>query len=426
MKAAEDKYDEEHGVKVTEEKQMSSKQRKTLERIEQQKKIRELKAQRREARDKDDDSFSKKRKRDTPDEYFQEMIRKQEEEAKANILTPLERLARGEELVSGEEEEEEEEEEVQVTQEAKNYPFTLSLSHPIYSFLFRTASDATSESTLFLLSKQFCNQLDSESLNVELGEQAIKNIAFISRTFINYPKFNLAPRRDKEENQERKKKRRVEEEEKGDKEEAVVEKEQKEAEDKEEEEFLGASAQQGNGLHWLLRRLSFMCKYAFEKNELRAKCIMQCLGAIVMLIPVTSIGPYLIPILHPLYRYLTQEQHQVFHKDPIVYAARRAFLDNIQLAKQVVEIMANSLPPTVFSTAYNTVRDAYNQNKMRRRQQLAVQAVANPEKHAAMKLKHNLNKRKAQKRKNQAHAVNKTPLKVSKSGPSDSPGQGRR
>jgi hypothetical protein len=90
---------------------------------------------------------------------------------------------------------------------------------------------------------------------------------------------------------------------------------------------------------------------------------------------------------------------------------------------QVVELMSSSLPTSVFSTAYNTVRDSFMETRMKRKQQLAVQAITDPERHASMKLKRNLKKKQAQKRKNQAHARNRTPIKVSKAELEDTPGK---
>lgn len=85
--------------------------------------------------------------------------------------------------------------------------------------------------------------------------------------------------------------------------------------------------------------------------------------------------------------------------------------------------MANNLPPSIFSNAYNTVRDAHLSAKMKRKQHLRTQAIINPEKHAAMKLQRNVKKREAKKRKNRAHAVNNTPIKVAKTSLDETPGK---
>jgi hypothetical protein len=228
------------------------------------------------------------------------MIRRKEEEVEAKKgLVGMEEEEEGEgeekrlrkrweagEEVEGMEEEEEQEEEEEGGEEDQEYSFTLSMENPIYSFFFhlpgalpeatknspgakktraaRDNSDSARENKLFFLAKQFCQQLDSEVISEELGQQIIKNLAFVCRTFINYPEFNQVPEKDSERGR---KKRKVV---KPGGEVGVAEREREEAE---EDVLLGAEENRGNGLHWILRRLSFMGKFAFGKNELRVRSL---------------------------------------------------------------------------------------------------------------------------------------------------------
>ena len=69
---------------------------------------------------------------------------------------------------------------------------------------------------------------------------------------------------------------------------------------------------------------------------------------------------------------------------------------------------------TEFFAVYEEVRAAVNAKKLKRKREMKMEALTNPEAYARKKMKHNLNKVKARKRKNQEFSKNRTPIKVRK------------
>lgn len=80
-----------------------------------------------------------------------------------------------------------------------------------------------------------------------------------------------------------------------------------------------------------------------------------------------------------------------------------------------MELIKERLDTDVFFAAYEEVRSAVAKKKLKRKRDAKIEAITNPELYAKKKIKHNLNKQLARKRKNQEYAVNRTPLKVKKS-----------
>lgn len=209
---------------------------------------------------------SKKRQRETADTYFLDLIKKKEEtEKEKNKLSLLEAIENYD--IEENKEEIDEEEVGEFEEEDEGYTLSLPMSNPICSYLFDKTNIQTKASNLFLLSQQFCQQLDTEQLNEELGQQTIKNLAFVCRVFLNYPESRTIPRDNNasKDGERPSKKRRLTDREDD------TEKKEDEKEDEEEEQFLGENTSEGNGIHWILRKLSVMCKQSFAKNQLKVR-----------------------------------------------------------------------------------------------------------------------------------------------------------
>ncbi|XP_016370276.1 small subunit processome component 20 homolog [Sinocyclocheilus rhinocerous] len=142
-------------------------------------------------------------------------------------------------------------------------------------------------------------------------------------------------------------------------------------------------------LLWVMKKLSLLAKREAAdtpKVPLKRTCVFKFLGAIAVDLGKDRLGPYLTTIIAPLYRELDS-----------TYADQDPTLKN--LAQELIELLKKLVGLERFSLAFAAVQKEASQRRTSRKKAKAMQAVVNPDIAARKKVKKQLKKNEAKKRK---------------------------
>ncbi|XP_048012718.1 small subunit processome component 20 homolog isoform X1 [Megalobrama amblycephala] len=217
----------------------------------------------------------------------------------------------------------------------------------------------------------FCYQLQSKFLDISAGEQVVKNLIYAAKVI-----YLISPESDTVNPTEE------QEEVEGAEEETTDKTEGNEEEDKEQKDKPAS-------LLWVMKKLSLLAKREAAdtpKVPLKRTCVFKFLGAMAVDLGKDRLGPYLTTIIAPLYRELDS-----------TYADQDPTLKN--LAQELIELLKKLVGLERFSLAFVAVQKEATQRRASRKKVKAVQAVVNPDIAARKKIKKQLKKNEAKKRK---------------------------
>ncbi|XP_050963565.1 small subunit processome component 20 homolog [Labeo rohita] len=232
-----------------------------------------------------------------------------------------------------------------------------------------------------------CYQLQSKFLDITAGEQVVKNLLYVAKViYLISPESDTTNPAEEQNGEEKETTDNMEENEE-------EEEEEEEEEDEEEEEKEKLEDQQNEkkppSLLWVMKKLSLLAKREAAdtpKVPLKRTCVFKFLGAIAVDLGKDRIGPYLTTIIAPLYRELDS-----------TYADQDPTLKN--LAQELIELLKKLVGLERFSLAFVAVQKEAAQRRASRRKAKAIQAVTNPDVAAKKKVKKQLKKNEAKKRK---------------------------
>lgn len=225
---------------------------------------------------------------------------------------------------------------------------------------------------LFSLACNTCSQLYSKLLTREAANQAVKNLVFITQALFSHQHL-AGPLRGLEADPE-------------------------EERDMDDAEKLPSKKQQARPhVHWIFRRLSFMARRAGAYQAETSTAIFRFFAAMCVSLKPKQVALFLVPIISPLYRAV---EHQ--EDGPVK-----------ELAAEVLDLLKQRVSTESFASAYNEVRKSVATSRIQRKRKLALEAVLEPEKHAANKQRRNLRKRESRKRKLDSYKPNRNSIKVS-------------
>ncbi|XP_065052935.1 small subunit processome component 20 homolog isoform X2 [Rhopilema esculentum] len=208
-----------------------------------------------------------------------------------------------------------------------------------------------------LLCKDFCDQLKSENLSQEFGEQITKNLIYLIKLInLSSQDFKVANGADANSVEEKGGK--------GD-----------------------GSASTLSTLRWLLNKLSNLASFEAsqeQKAQIKRMCVFRCLAAVSIDLGKDGITPYISEILKPLHRELVSSSPES---------------ELYKLALEVIELIKEVVGKEVFAEIYAKVQRKVSEKKEFRKRKNAEEAVVAPEKFAKKKQKKNLQKRDQRKRK---------------------------
>lgn len=146
---------------------------------------------------------------------------------------------------------------------------------------------------------------------------------------------------------------------------------------------------------WLMNRLSNMAK---DKGELRREAVFKCFAAFASSCDKQIVTPYLEQMLIPLHRALLEAQNLIDQKrarddDPDTSA--------LDLLKDVMQVLEDQCGTEQFISAYTAVKTRAKERRDQRKQEVASQAIHNPEEAAKRKIKKQERERERKKRRMQ-------------------------
>ncbi|XP_056312047.1 small subunit processome component 20 homolog [Danio aesculapii] len=220
----------------------------------------------------------------------------------------------------------------------------------------------------------FCYQLQSKFLDISAGEQVVKNLLYVAKViYLISPESDSVNPPEEQEN--------IEEETAENTETNGGEQEQKLEEQQNDNK--------PPSLLWVMKKLSLLAKREAAntpKVPLKRTCVFKFLGAIAVDLGKERLGPYLTTIIAPLYRELDS-----------TYADQDPTLKN--LAQELIELLKKLVGLEKFSLAFAAVQKEATQRRASRKKVKALQAVVNPDIAAKKKVKKQLKKNEAKKRK---------------------------
>lgn len=203
----------------------------------------------------------------------------------------------------------------------------------------------------------FCSQLQSPSLNKELGDQVVKNLIFIGKVFHLWDKSG-----------------------------GVASVQTDKSED--------PSQQEQTSLSWLFRKMNREAKFEAShrpKEIIKRSCVFLWLAAMAQ-----HLGKQCLPVLEimliPLHREIRDPQTD----------------DELKtLANDVVNLIKTVIGVEEFSKVYAQVGKFVAEKRQMRKRQRAVEAVADPAESARKKARKNVKKQENRKRKIERKRVTK-------------------
>ncbi|KAK2893002.1 hypothetical protein Q8A67_012990 [Cirrhinus molitorella] len=246
------------------------------------------------------------------------------------------------------------------------------------------------------LALSFFYQLQSKFLDVSAGEQVVKNLLHVAKViYLLSPESDTVDPAKEQESEEKETMDNKGEEKEKEKEEEEEEEEKKEEEDDDEEEENKQKLEEEQNenkppsLFWVMKKLSLMARREAAdtpKVPLKRICVFKFLGAIAVYLGKDRLGPYLPTIIAPLYRELDS-----------TYADQDPTLKN--LAKELIELMKKMVGLQRFALSFAAVQKEATQRRASRKKARSMLAVTNPDVAARKKIKKQLKKNEAKKRK---------------------------
>ncbi|KAF2069308.1 hypothetical protein CYY_009373 [Polysphondylium violaceum] len=261
------------------------------------------------------------------------------------------------------------------------------------------------QSSLFDITKKHCTILNSKLLTDELGLQIIKNLIFLSmlfykcksitpppissttqdditpNIFITSDSKTSTPKKSIKQQKEQEEDIDMEENQDGDEQDD----EQQDDEQEQEEEDLiinNEKKQETSMLLWLFKRLSYM---STKVGLLRRKYIFRWIAAISTQLESIELKPFLSIILVPLIKTTDEKVHAT--------AVER------KLAQEVIEIVKKKVGTTHFTSVYQSIVQATNAIRDKRKQDKKIEAVTNPKEFLMKKKEKKLIDQERKKRK---------------------------
>ncbi|RUP48500.1 hypothetical protein BC936DRAFT_144478 [Jimgerdemannia flammicorona] len=275
-----------------------------------------------------------------------------------------------------------------------------------------------SRNALRELASRLCLQLKSEFLSQDLGSQVVKDLLFIGKCF-----YNMSAEEDTSTDELDNGQDNPEEEEVEVQQVVATDEIDKTLEDGHnvpEDEATGHDESDSINSHtdeamdqtkpklslfWLFKKLSFMARASSSrgKNTLQRTYAFQWFAAMANIIKPEEFGPYLIPIISPIYRIVNDE------------TAKGQGIDELKrLGQEVLDHVQKRAGTTQYYFAYNKVRQRVSDVRTERRAKRAFQATSDPEARAKRRIQKNEMKRNSRKRKTADFAANKGRLTVRK------------
>lgn len=224
----------------------------------------------------------------------------------------------------------------------------------------------------------FCCQLQSNFLDISAGEQVVKNLLYVAKViYLISPESDTVNPAEEQEGEEKETTDNTEE------------NEEEEEEDQKQELEEQQNENKPPSLLWVMKKLSLLAKREAAdtpKVPLKRTCVFKFLGAIAVDLGKDRLGPYLTTIIAPLYRELDS-----------TYADQDPTLKN--LAQELIELLKKLVGLERFSLAFAAVQKEAAQRRASRKKAKAMQAVVNPDIAARNKVKKQLKKSEAKKRK---------------------------
>ncbi|KAL1915418.1 uncharacterized protein VTP21DRAFT_6876 [Calcarisporiella thermophila] len=158
-------------------------------------------------------------------------------------------------------------------------------------------------------------------------------------------------------------------------------------------------------LLWMFKKFSFQARGAMikDKQTLQRTFIFKWFAAMSNYIDSEDLGPYLIPIISPIYRMVNDETA----KGKDIEELRR-------LGQEVLDLVQKRAGTTRYVTAYSQVQRRVAEMRHERKAKRSLRAITDPQASARRRLQKNEMKRAARKRKNEAFAAGKVRLTVRK------------
>jgi len=139
---------------------------------------------------------------------------------------------------------------------------------------------------------------------------------------------------------------------------------------------------------WLMTRLSNIAK---NKGELRREAVFKCFASFATSCPIEIISPHLDLMLIPLHRayseaenILQQKQDRDNYRDNDVDASSLDFL------KEVLQVLEDKCGTEEFISVYTTIKNKAKERRDSRKQEIAAEAIRNPEAAAKRKIQKQL------------------------------------
>ncbi|RKP25818.1 hypothetical protein SYNPS1DRAFT_28453, partial [Syncephalis pseudoplumigaleata] len=166
--------------------------------------------------------------------------------------------------------------------------------------------------------------------------------------------------------------------------------EEEEADEEADEEVVAVEAKAGRQLLGLFKRLSLAARLdaGRTQNVAQRTYIYRWFAIMANFIPAEEMSLYLMPIILPVYRTMTDETNKTDE-----------FASLKELASELLTLVQKRVGDTVYFAAYSTVRQRAEAKRHERKSKRALQAMVDPEAYALKKIRNNEKKKLSAKRK---------------------------